>query len=68
MSTLWQADVEAITEIEVARLQVDLMACQEKLRRQEETWPRKLAELRAKQEVVLVDLEKADFEIEGARQ
>lgn len=60
LNTLRQADVEAIVEIEVAQLRVDLMALQEELRRPEEAWSRELVKLRANREVVLANLEKTE--------
>lgn len=64
MNTFLKVDVEAIVEIEVARLQVDLMARQDELQSQEEIWSRKL---RTSQEAVLADLEKSDFKIEDSQ-
>lgn len=46
LNTLRQEDVGVIIEIEVVQLRVDLIAYQEELRRQEETWSRELADLR----------------------
>lgn len=45
LNNLREADVEVIAEIETMRLQVDLMARQVELRRQEDIWSRELGEL-----------------------
>lgn len=56
-----------IAKIDVAQLRVHLMAYLEELWCQEDIWSRELAELYTSQEVILADLEKIYFEIEGSQ-
>lgn len=56
-----------IAEIEVARLQVDLMAHKEELWHQEEAWSHELADLATNQKAILADLKKTKIEIETSQ-